>query len=135
MRTLIVALIVGASLFSVYSTTRTSSADVDPEVQLELDAILDEALAGNPRVSASRKTEYKLSGTVVRGERGAENGLSSYRCEVSLILSERKSGAVRAFLSGRASGSGPRLDELEPKVLRTAVASALRRLETLELAR
>jgi hypothetical protein len=135
MRTLLVALIVGASLFTLYTTTRTSSADVGPAGAIDLDAILDEALADNPRVSASRDTEFKLSGTIVRGERGAENGLSSYRCEVSLILSERRSGSVRALLSGRASGSGPRLEELEPKVLRTAVTGALRRLEALELAR
>lgn len=135
MRTLIVALIAGASLFSVYTTTRTSSADVSPDAHPALDVILDEALAGHPRVSANRNTEYKLTGSVVRNERGAENGLASFRCEVSLVLTERKSGSVRAFLSGRASGSGPSPEELEPKVLRTAVASALRRLDALELAR
>jgi hypothetical protein len=135
MRTLLGALIVSASLFTLYTMTRTSMADVDPAGSVDLDAILDEALAEHPRVSARRNTEYKLTGMLVRGERGTENGLRSYRCEVSLVLSERKTGAVRAFLSGRASGSGPRLDELEPKVLRTAVKGALRRLETLELAR
>jgi hypothetical protein len=135
MRTLLGALIVSASLFTLYTMTRSSYAHVDPTRSVDLDVLLDEALAENPHVSARRNTEYRLTGSIVSGERGTENGLRSYRCEVSLILTERKTGSVRAFLSGRASGSGPHLEELEPKVLRTAIRGALRRLDALELAR
>ena len=62
MRTLIIALIAGASLFSVYTTARTSSAAVDDTGSLDLDALLDEALADNPSVSARRATRFKVSG-------------------------------------------------------------------------
>ncbi|NLY93995.1 MAG: hypothetical protein GXY23_08180 [Myxococcales bacterium] len=135
MRSILVALIVGASLFSVYATSRPSQAALEPTADFDLDAILEEALAEHPRVSARRNTPYKVIGNVVRKERGVENGLRSYRCEVSLVLMERKTGTVRALLSGRASGSGPRLEDLEPQVLRSAVRSALRRLDSLDFAR
>lgn len=133
MRTMLGVLVFSASLFTVYAATRTSKADVAVSASPSIDELVEEVLEGDPRVSAKRATRYQLTGSVVNGERSAEGSLRGYRCEVSLILTERETGAVRAILSGRASGSGPRLDELEPKVTRYAVKSALRRLESLDL--
>lgn len=96
-------------------------------------AIIEESLSGNELYSAARHTPFRLTGSVVRGEKSTDEGRAVYRCEVSLILMERRTGAVKALLTGRATGSGGRVDELEEKVLRSAVRSALRRLETLEL--
>lgn len=135
MRSLLAISALSLSLFAIYTLSQPSSAEIALESNEALMSIIEESLRGNPLYSAARHTPFRLTGSVVRGERSTEQGRAVYRCEVSLILMERRTGAVKALLTGRASGSGPRVDELEEKVLRSAVRTALRRLETLELNR
>lgn len=135
MRSLLAISALSLSLFAIYTLSQPSSAEIALESNEALMSIIEESLRGNALYSAARHTPFRLTGSVVRGERSTEQGRAVYRCEVSLILMERRTGAVKALLTGRASGSGPRVDELEEKVLRSAVRAALRRLETLELNR
>lgn len=123
------------SLFAIYTLSQPSAAEVALESNEALMTIIEESLSGSELYSAARHTPFRLTGSVVRGEKSTEEGRAVYRCEVSLILMERRTGAVRALLTGRAAGSGPSVGELEEKVLRSAVKSALRRLETIELPR
>lgn len=133
MRTFLAVSTLSLSLFAIYTLSQPSAAEVAMESNEALMAIIEESLRGNELYSAARHTPFRLTGSVVRGEKSTDEGRAVYRCEVSLILMERRTGAVKALLTGRATGSGGRVDELEEKVLRSAVRSALRRLETLEL--
>lgn len=133
MRTFLATSTLMLSIFAIYTLSQPSAAEVAIESNEVLMALIEENLNGNELYSAARHTPFRLTGSVVRGERSTEEGRAIYRCEVSLILMERRTGAVKALLTGRASGSGGSADELEEKVLRSAVKSALRRLEAIEL--
>ncbi|MEM1417647.1 MAG: hypothetical protein AAGH15_22305, partial [Myxococcota bacterium] len=97
----------------------------DPAVADTLRASLEAELreAADLRY-APRAARWVLHSRVTRIDVSAER----VRCEVSVVVAERRGGAVRAMLSGRASGHGASTDELRTRVVRAAVKGALRPL-------
>jgi hypothetical protein len=81
------------------------------------------------REAPRTRARYILEGSVTRLERRRAQGGTEVKCEVSLLLSEKTGGSVRALLDGRAgaTGEGP-TERLESAALQGAVRGALRRL-------
>ena len=94
--------------------------------------LLETELQGRDDVrlaSSARRARYVLRGSVVHLEqRGVADGIE-VRCEISLIVSEARGGAIRALLSGRAGARGVDDPErLARAALEGAVHGALRPL-------
>lgn len=93
-------------------------------LSVELDAVRGVRVAPTPRA------QYVLRGSVTRLEVRGEAERRQLECEVSLVVADRRGGAVRMMLSGRAVARGPEVERLGPQVVRAAVRGALRPLGT-----
>lgn len=78
------------------------------------------------RVTGRGRAAYVVSAAVTRFEERESPGRLELECEVSLIVSRRRGGAVRAVLSGRAAARGAPNDRLRDSVVRAAIRGALR---------
>ncbi|MEZ4253798.1 MAG: hypothetical protein R3B99_36805 [Polyangiales bacterium] len=85
------------------------------------------------RVAPTPRAQYVLRGSVTRLEVRGDADRRQLECEVSLVVADRRGGAVRMMLSGRAVARGPEVDRLGPQVVRAAVRGALRPLGTQRL--
>jgi hypothetical protein len=96
----------------------------------ELRAALADELAHHPelRLSPMGSANLVVRGSITRLERSRAGDHGQVRCEVSLIVAERRGGAVRAMVSGRASGQGTLGVALDRAVIHAAVRGALRPL-------
>lgn len=103
--------------------------------QLSADALgdaLSRALSGRDDVRLAvdaARARYVLRGSIVRlTQRDLQDGLE-VRCEVSLVVSDARGGAIRALLSGRAGARGTNdVARLSQAALEGAVRGALRPL-------
>lgn len=93
-------------------------------LSVELDAVR------GVRVTPTPRAQYVLRGSVTRLEVRGEAERRQIECEVSLVVADRRGGAVRMMLSGRAVARGPEVERLGPQVVRAAVRGALRPLGT-----
>lgn len=94
------------------------------------EAMRDE-LGRNPevRVVAPQRAELVLEGTLTQLRRRVVDGELEVRCEVSVIVSDARGGALRAMLTGRAGARGGNdVDRLSRNALVAAVRGALRPL-------
>jgi len=83
------------------------------------------------QVEPAARARFVLRGSIVRLDREQAGEGERVRCEVSLIVAERRGGAVRMMLTGRAAAEGgPNRGDLEGAVLQAAVRGALRPLRT-----
>jgi hypothetical protein len=80
---------------------------------------------GLRRTSAAR-AHHVLHGRIRALERSRHtDGQAQVRCEVSVIVAERRSGAIRIMLRGAATARGGRRTALARRALDAAVRSAL----------
>ncbi len=100
--------------------TRVTRPNVD--LPKALRQALEREVASLALGNAARSKRYVLSASLVR----LDGGASPVRCMVSAVLRERKSGAIRAIIEGRAEspeqGEAAELDALDAAT-RGAVAS------------
>lgn len=96
----------------------------------ELRAALADELAHRPemRLAPMRSASLVVRGSITRLERVRSGDHGQVRCEVSLIIAERRGGSVRAMVRGRASAQGTLGIALDRAVIRAAVRGALRPL-------
>lgn len=92
-------------------------------LMLELDQL------SGVHLTAARRARYVVRGSVVRLDTEPSEEGHRVRCEVSLIVAERRGGTVRMMLTGRAAAEGPRgTEQLRETALAAAVRGALRPL-------
>ncbi len=109
-----------------------TAALVDAAVLVpELRDALSAEVSMNPRLrlSAPGAASVVLRGSITRLERTAMGARSHVRCEISLIVADRRGGSVRAMLRGRASAQGTPGRSLDRAVIRAAVRGALGSLD------
>jgi hypothetical protein len=96
----------------------------------ELRVALAEELSQNPdlRLAPLQAASVVVRGSITRLERTSSGSHGQVRCEVSLIVADRRGGSVRAMVSGRASAQGTLGRALDRAVIRAAVRGALRPL-------
>jgi len=84
---------------------------------------------GGLRLTSSERARFVVEGSFTRLERRTvEHGLE-VDCEVSLILTDARGGAIRMMLSGRAGARGGLVgDAVEQAAIEAAVRGALRPL-------
>jgi hypothetical protein len=105
------------------STVGARSAEALSEtLQAELAARTDIELATNVRA------QIVVGGAVVSFERTTRGDQIEIHCEVSLIVSDARGGAIRAMLRGRGGARGSDATQLSRDALRAAVRGALRPL-------
>ncbi|CAG0975346.1 hypothetical protein ARNL5_02022 [Anaerolineae bacterium] len=84
---------------------------------------------GDVQLAARGRAELVGGGSIVRLDRVTHGGEVEVRCEVSLIVSEARGGAIRAMLRGRAGArGGGDAERLSQSALAAAVRGALRPL-------
>jgi hypothetical protein len=107
---------------AIGSLSTTSAGDAALEGPLRV--ALEQALDALPTVDRTQPARAQLvvEGSLVRLERTAQG----VRAEVSLLVSERRGGAVRMLLSGRAEARGG--SDPVPASITAAVRSAMRPL-------
>lgn len=96
----------------------------DPALEGSLRLALEQALDALPTVdrTAPARAQVVVAGSLVR----LEHTPQGVRAEVSLLVSERRGGAVRMLLSGRAEARGG--SDPVPASITAAVRSAMRPL-------
>jgi hypothetical protein len=102
--------------------TLSTEAAGDAALEGPLRSALEQALDALPTVdrTAPARAQVVVQGSLVRLER-TPHGV---RAEVSLLVSERRGGAVRMLLTGRAEARGGR--DPVPASITAAVRSAMR---------
>src|SRR5690606_23652205 len=105
----------------------TDSAGLAPALRNALAA----ALEPHPAVELSplHSARVVVRGSITRLDRAMVDGRAEVRCEVSLVVAERRGGSVRALLSGRARAQGTPGPRLDSSAIRAAVEGALRPLD------
>jgi hypothetical protein len=122
----------GTGTSSVYATptlrvaigSLSTTAAGAPEHEANLRQALEQAIDALPAVhrTGTERAQLVVQGSLVRLER-TELGM---RAEVSLMISERRGGAVRMLLRGRAEARGA--SDPVPTSISAAVRSAMRPL-------
>ncbi len=105
----------------------------EPEHARSLDRAIHDALGSQAdlQVTETRRAHLVLRGSIVRWDARSVRGEHEVHCEVSLIVSEARGGAIRAMLRGRAGArGGGDLEHVSQDALRAAVRGALRPLST-----
>jgi len=74
------------------------------------------------------RAQIVVGGAVVAFERTSRGDQIEIHCEVSLIVSDARGGAIRAMLRGRGGARGSNPAQLSRDALRAAVRGALRPL-------
>lgn len=107
---------------AIGSLSTTSAGD--PALEGPLRVAVEQALDAMPSVDRTgpARAQVVVAGSLVRLERTAQG----VRAEVSLLVSERRGGAVRMLLSGRAEARGG--SDPVPASITAAVRSAMRPL-------
>lgn len=97
----------------------------------ELREALSAEMSMNPRLrlSAPRAARLVIRGSITRLERSSVDGRGQVRCEISLVVAERRAGTVRALLRGQARAQGTPGEALDRAVVRAAVRGALGRFD------
>lgn len=121
----------GVSL-AIGETASTVSA---PHAARALRRALEEELATTSGVEllSARRAQWIVRGSVTRLDRSRDDrGVTVVRCEVSLLVADRRGGAVRMLLTGRAGArsADEEVARLESQALRAAVRGAIRPLGT-----
>ena len=75
-----------------------------------------------------RRASYVLRAAVTRMDLRRDGQRNRLECEVSVTVEERRTGAVRMMLAGRAMAAGTEVEHLRGNVLRAAVRGAVRPL-------
>lgn len=77
-------------------------------------------------LAPAKRATFLVHGSVIRYERESDD---RFRCEVSLLIADRRGGSVRMMLEGRAVAEGSKpVAQLRENALRHAVRGALRPL-------
>ncbi len=111
--------------------TAATSLGHSPALARALRSALESELStlGGVRLASPRHARWVLRGTVTRFDHHRVGRDLEVRCVVSLIVAERRGGAVRMFLSGRAGARGGAAPaSLEDAALHAAVRGAIRPL-------
>ena len=89
---------------SLFAAALSTSSAGDPALEGPLRVALEQALDALPTVDRTgpARAQVVVEGSLVRLERTPQG----VRAEVSLLVSERRGGAVRMLLSGRAEARG-----------------------------
>ncbi len=97
----------------------------------ELRDALAAEVSMNPRLrlSAPSAARVVVRGSITRLERTSIGARGHVRCEISLVVAERRAGTVRALLRGQASAQGAPGEALDRAVIRAAVRGALGSLD------
>ena len=109
----------------------TGSAVAPPGMEGVLRSALSEEIAslGGVRLEEPAHARFVVQGAVTRLERRDARPGVEVQCEVSLVVSDARGGAVRVMLSGRAGARGTEAgDAVERAALQAAVRGALRPL-------
>ena len=81
------------------------------------------------RLTQSRRASFVVAASVTRLDEVESRQRLELECEVSVFVSDRRGGAVRFILQGRAAARGAPTQRLRDTVIRAAVRGALRPLE------
>lgn len=74
------------------------------------------------------RADVLVQGSITSIQRSMSGQEARVRCEVSVIVTERKTGSMKMILTGRAEARGPARQELVRDAVEAAVRSALRPL-------
>jgi len=104
--------------------TRVSRDGVD------LALVVRKALERELRALSIRppRERYVLSASLVRLDGGVAGGASHTECMISAVLREKKSGAIRAMIEGKAHADGRRSPDVEIGTVEAAAQGAVRAL-------
>lgn len=80
------------------------------------------------RAATPDRADVIVRGSLTSLDRSVVDAETRVRCEVSVIVADRKTGAMRMILRGRAEARGSRRDGLYRDAVEAAVRSALRPL-------
>ena len=113
-------------------TATVSVAGVDGELGGALRFALEEELGhvAGVRVVPEARASYRLRASVRSLDTTAQGANERVACVVSVVVEDRRTGAMRAILEGRARSEGPRGSVERETLVRAAVHGALRPIAT-----